>query len=753
MTAAGLTGTSVRGIRLVERLGQGGMGDVYLGLDDRLQRRVAVKALRHDWRLDATARARLLREAQVLSQLEHPSICRLYEYVESPEGDFLVLELVPGRPLRALLGQPRPRRESLRLAIEMAEALVAAHALSVVHRDFKPENVMVTLEGHVKVLDFGLAKSGSREAAPAGPAGPAAAEPSNGVTELGAVLGTPRYMSPEQARGEPVTAASDMYSFGLVLQELLTGRPPLAEGLSPAELRQKAMWGESEPATGLDAGLASLVERLKALAPGERPSAQAALERLRSAAEAPRRRARRALAAGVALALVAAAGLSTLGFVRARRAQARAEAAEQAALRSRAEAEAVNAFLAETFASADPRALGIDVKLIDVLGRAAGGVERSFAGQPAQEAAVRHVLGEAYLALGETQAAEPHLARALAARQGLWGEGDPRTWASLHALGRLRTEQGRYAEAERLLRRVLALRTHGLGATHGDTLATLAALADLLRVDRQFEESRVLVRRGYELRRATLGERHLDTLEARRQLGVMLTDERRWDEAERELRASCDAARADHGPAHPQALACLRSLGVLYSRQARYEDSLATFTEAHEAMRRVLGPEHPVTLRTAVAQGLALVQLRRFAEGLAVLRAAQAAQERLLGAAHPETLDTLRNVANALDGLGRKAEARRVYLERWERARAARGSEDRVTLETKSVWAMVQADSGRVAEAERLYREVLATRQRVFGEDHEATRRSRRYLAALLRRTGRESEARAVDPPPDAAGP
>lgn len=745
---ASLLGATVRGIRLVERLGQGGMGDVYLGLDERLQRRVAVKALRPDRRLDATARARLLREARVLSQLEHPNVCRLYEYLEAPEGDFLVLELVPGRPLRELIGQPRPRREQLRLAIEMAESLVAAHALSVVHRDFKPENVMVTPDGHVKVLDFGLAKSGLPDLPQLAEAGTDASGSGGSVTELGAVLGTPRYMSPEQARGEPLTAASDMYSFGLVLQELLTGRGPLPEGLSPALLRQKAMWGESEPAGGLAGPLAQLVEQLKSLAPGDRPSAQAALERLRAIAGAPRRRVRRAIAAAVALALAAAAGLSTLGFVRARRAQAQAEAAELVARQAEAEAEAVNAFLAETLASADPRALGIDVKVVDVLGRAAGGVERSFAGQPAQQAAVRHVLGSAYLALGELGAAEPHLVRALELRQGLWGEADPRTWSTLHALGRLRAGEARYAEAERLLRRALDLRTRGLGASHLDTLDTLGALADLLRVDRQFDEAHVLVRRGYELRRSTLGERHVDTLEARRQLGVMLTDLRRWDEAERELRASYDAARADLGPAHPQTLACLRSLGVLYSRQERYADSLAAFAEAHAAMRGVLGDDHPATLRTATAQGLALVQLRRFAEGLALLSATQAAQERVLGAAHPETLDTMRNVANAQTGLGRVAEARRVYLARWERARAARGPEDRVTLETKSVWATVLAEGGRLAEAEQLYREVLATRQRVFGEQHEATRRSRAYLAKLLRRLGRAAEARELEGAP-----
>ncbi len=339
----------MRGIRLVERLGQGGMGDVYLGLDERLQRRVAVKALRPDWRPDATARARLLREARVLSQLEHPNVCRLYEYLEAPEGDFLVLELVPGRPLRELIGQPRPRREQLRLAIEMAESLVAAHALSVVHRDFKPENVMVTPDGHVKVLDFGLAKSGLPDAPPPAEAGADASGSGGSVTELGAVLGPPRYMSPEQARGEPPTAASDMYSFGLVLQELLTGRSPLPEGLSPALLRQKAMWGEERAAGGA-------AQVPGARRPSQRPGRPRAAARHRRRAPppgAPGRRRRGGPGAG-----------GGRGPLHARLRGPRPRRARQA----QAEAEAVNAFLAETLASADPRALGIDVKVVDVLG-------------------------------------------------------------------------------------------------------------------------------------------------------------------------------------------------------------------------------------------------------------------------------------------------------------------------------------------------------------------------------------------------
>jgi serine/threonine protein kinase len=227
-----LVGERIRDLQIVEKLGEGGMGEVYLGLDEVLGRRVAVKAIRAARRLDDRARARFLREARILSQLDHPAICRLFEFIARDEGDLLVLELVEGEPLSVLLDQGAGKRQRLEIARSVASALTAAHAVSVIHRDLKPENVMVTADGRVKVLDFGIARiaeDGTAETSASErfePGDPVRRRDDGTLTAIGDVVGTPRFMSPEQARGEAATAASDIYSFGLLLQELLSATPP-----------------------------------------------------------------------------------------------------------------------------------------------------------------------------------------------------------------------------------------------------------------------------------------------------------------------------------------------------------------------------------------------------------------------------------------------------------------------------------------------------------------------------------------------
>src|SRR5687767_5494424 len=146
-------------IRVTEVVGQGGMGDVYAGYDEKLERKVALKVLNADQRLDDEARERLLREARALSKLEHPNICRIHDYIETGDVDLLVLEYIDGRTLHdALYGDKMPRSEKLRIAAAIAEVMVKAHRAGIVHRDLKPENVMLTKSGEVKVLDFGLAR-------------------------------------------------------------------------------------------------------------------------------------------------------------------------------------------------------------------------------------------------------------------------------------------------------------------------------------------------------------------------------------------------------------------------------------------------------------------------------------------------------------------------------------------------------------------------------------------------------------------
>ncbi len=390
-----LVGTHVRNIRLVERLGGGGMGEVYLGADEVLGRKVAVKAIRAEMRPSLKAKSRFVREARLLSQLEHPNICRIYEFIEGEELDFIVLELVHGRTLTEAVEQGMSPHDKLRIALEVAAALGAAHAISVVHRDLKPDNIMVGSDGVVKVLDFGLARSLPAEDAEIEASGShsfdvaeLAGDPGEtSVTELGHAIGTPMYMSPEQARGLAVTAASDVYSFGLVLQQLFSTTPPYPDGLTREELLAKAVWGDAQPVTCSDLDLKRLIDRMRSLTPKNRPTVEAVAERLRWVADRPRRRNRRLAKTAVAAILLVAAVSSTIGFVHARRSQRRAENAREPRRKQSTPS------CAACSGSASPTAEGVDVRVVDVLDEAAWNLDLEFADRPLDRAAVLHTLG------------------------------------------------------------------------------------------------------------------------------------------------------------------------------------------------------------------------------------------------------------------------------------------------------------------------------------------------------------------------
>jgi serine/threonine-protein kinase len=202
--------------------GRGGMGEVWKALDTKLRREVALKSLPAEFARDADRLARLEREATALASLNHPGIAAIHSLEEHGDDRFLVLEFVDGQTLHELLlGGPIPIERALEIALQIAEALEAAHEKGVIHRDLKPANVKLTSEERVKVLDFGLAKNvGSTRS------GGATATALR--TELGAIIGTPAYMSPEQARGEEVRRQSDIWSLGAMLYEMVTGRPAFA---------------------------------------------------------------------------------------------------------------------------------------------------------------------------------------------------------------------------------------------------------------------------------------------------------------------------------------------------------------------------------------------------------------------------------------------------------------------------------------------------------------------------------------------
>ena len=239
-----MIGTSLAHYEILGLLGEGGMGQVYRARDTKLGRAVAIKVLPEAFRSDADRAARFEREAKLLATLNHPNIAALYGLEESGGCRFLVMELVEGDTLADRLARgPLPLDEAVRVAVQIAEALEAAHEKDIVHRDLKPANVKLAADEKIKVLDFGLAKATEPDSSVAGITNSPTL--SIAATHAGVVLGTAAYMSPEQAKGLPADHRSDIFSFGVVLHEMLTGRQPF-QGETAAEVMASVMVRESD---------------------------------------------------------------------------------------------------------------------------------------------------------------------------------------------------------------------------------------------------------------------------------------------------------------------------------------------------------------------------------------------------------------------------------------------------------------------------------------------------------------------------
>jgi len=736
-------GAAVGHIRITRFIGAGGMGEVYLGFDETLRRTVAIKTIGKEARLSPTSQARFLREARALSQLDHPHICKIYDYVEGEDSDFLVLEHIDGRNLAVEIDAGLERNEKLNVAEQVADVLVAAHEKGIVHRDIKPSNVMLTRDGDAKVLDFGLVRLAEpearreadtrdghpdparyREIDPAEleastlgfselgePEPPALAAVESGPasirTRRGSVMGTPMYMSPEQARGELATPASDMFSYGLLLRELFTGRPSgeAASGSSDS-CATKGKKPRSVP--GLTGDLKALVEKLESPAPGARPTASETLERLRWIRSKPKRRNRRLLiAAAIVIAILAV--LKYTFDLRQERSQA---------IAARDQAEELVDFLIGLFEVSDPgEARGRTITAREILARGADEVSAELGDQPITQAKLMETIGVVYANLGLYDEARPLLERALELRREAAGSESLEVGDSLQALAELYDRLGLYQEGEEMASRSLAIREAGLDPDSLEVAESFSALGLLSVRLGKHDEAETAFTRAIAIREKSLGPDHPGVAESLRELGIAYQMQGRYEEAEASYMRALAIRERAFGEDHPDVGDSVTSLASLYYLQGRYEKSEGLFNRALEIREKTLGPEHP-DVAWSLRNVATIHQLQgRFDEAEAGYRRALAIQEKALDPNHPEVADLLGRIGVNCTYQGRPDEAGPLY----RRAVTILDTDD-FADSPQLATALVRLashldDTGEFVESEEMTRRALGIQQQVLEAD------------------------------------
>ncbi|HKI04163.1 MAG TPA: serine/threonine-protein kinase [Thermoanaerobaculia bacterium] len=715
--------------RLLRRIGGGGMGTVYLACreDEHYQREVAVKILRSG--LESTeAYHRFLAERQILARLEHPNIARLYDGGSTQDGrPYLVMELVEGLPVDEYCNRHRLSVDQrLELFRRICSAVQYAHQNLLVHRDLKPGNILVTGEGEPKLLDFGIAKR--LEPQSADPQSPDGADRQE-MTQTGLRVMTPSHASPEQVKGEAVTTASDVYSLGVILYELLAGRSPyrVLKGL-PHEIERAICEEEPErpgaalfrpgnpPAEEIAAVRKSRPKALERRLRGDLDNIvlmalrKEAQRRYGSAAQLSRdlenhlqslpvaarpdallyrgRKFLRRHRAGAAAAAVVA--LVVLGFLLSLISQRRQVVEE------RDKARYALSFLVDTFKQADPyQTRRGQLTAREILDQGEARVSRELAGRPDVQAALMGAIGEVDYGLGRYDEAEPLLERALALRLEVYGPESLEAAESLELLGRLKAERADRSEiaaAEKLLRRALALKRRLLGNDSIEVAATL------------------------------------------NQLGSFLSETNATPDVEKLHREALAIARQVEGPVGPTVGKSLVSLAKLKRDLGDYEASERLFREGLSVERRALGERDPRLYRDQTTFGEILIDLGKFKESETLLRQSLAAQQKILGGEHPDVDASLNNLALAVHRQGRYAEAEVLFRRVLKLVRAHYGPSHSSVGAALANLAGVLDGQFRSREAIPYLQEALAIRRQAWGDRHPLVAQALLLLAGAHRK-------------------
>ena len=718
------------------------MGSVWLAArsDGRFESQVAVKLLNAAL-IGRGGDARFKREGTILARLTHPNIARLIDAGVSATGQpYLVLERIDGRHIDAYCNEHRlDARQRIRLFLDVQAAVAHAHANLIVHRDLKPSNILVTAEGQVKLLDFGIAKLLEHDDGPI----------DSLVTRDGAAL-TPKYAAPEQITGGPITTATDVYALGVVLYELLTGQHPAGDAATTSSGLVKAIV-ETEPLPLADRSLRGDLETIlrKALkkAPEERyASVVEFADDLRRYVEHQPigarpdtvsyraakfvRRHRRALAASVAAAL-ALAGLVSYYTIRlaAERDRATLEAAK--ALR-------VSELLTGLLSGADPFRTP-DAKeptVRNLLDLGAQRVDKELADQPELQAELFALIGRTYERMGLHVEALPLLERALSISRRAIGE-SVQLAQSLNNLGVLHRGTGNVARAEPLLRESLDMRRRVLGREHPDVAITAVELSRVLQDRGEMREAEVLAREGLTIRQKVFGDEHRETATSKNELGLIRLQLGDLEGAEPLLRQNLATNQRLLGMRHASTATSMANLALVLGARGALEEAEKLFRESLEITRGVFGDNHVSFAHTLNNLAVCLEMQGRLDEAQALLERSLRIAGPQLAADHPRMLIYTTNLARIRitrgDGAATETQLRDILA---ARQRLYPEGDWRIAQVQALLGASLLAQH-RDAEAEALMRSADANLKPVAGIQARERLANRARLVALYERSAR----------------